>query len=104
MKIQYQTKFQTLLNILLEEVEEDIELSEGRITHLFKEKDWETLRIEAKINETYKLKKKHIEALIEMEKGCGSSHQSIIKIGYVNHEGDTELDDIYYAEDRVEEK
>lgn len=84
---EYQTDRQLLLNILLEEVEEDIHLSEQRLYYLRKEEDYESVMAEKETNYNFKKKKEKLEELLEMEGMSRSNRASIVKIGFIDGNG-----------------
>lgn len=83
----YGTERQLLLRILLEEVEEDIYLSDQRLFYLGNTFDKESLMAERETNEYYRKKRAMLDELIEMEGNSHSNRASVVKIGFIDGNG-----------------
>lgn len=77
----YQTRTQVLLDILLDEVKEDIRLSEERLVIL--SDDPESTEVEKVTNAVFKDKLNSLIRLIENEKGY-SSAPTVVEISHIN--------------------
>ncbi|UUV46544.1 hypothetical protein [Bacillus phage vB_BanS-Thrax3] len=86
-KESYQTERQLLLSLLLEEVEEDIYLSDQRLYYLGQEEDYESVMVEKETNEHYRKKRALLDELLEMEGNSHSNRASVIKIGFIDGNG-----------------
>lgn len=91
----YQTKTQVLLDILLEEAEEDLALSQQRIDGLMREKDFESLEIEQETNKLFRRKKEAICFLIGLEENSHSNVRCLVQTGYLNDKGKVQLKQSY---------
>lgn len=77
----YQTRAQVLLDILLDEVKEDIRLSDERMVLLAD--DLDSLEVEKVTNAVFKDKLNSLMRLIENEKGY-SSAPTVVEISHIN--------------------
>lgn len=97
----YQTKTQVLLDILLEEAEEDLALSQERIDGLTRERDFESLEIERETNKIYRQKKEAICFLIELEENSHANSRCLVQTGYLNDKGEIQLKQSYTSKSNL---
>ncbi|PGF05310.1 hypothetical protein [Bacillus toyonensis] len=97
-KVSYESRAEVMLRIQLNGLEEDIELSKGRIEGLKRAKDDVALRMERGMYQTFVEKKKLLEKLIKLEEKISSGVEHFVTVGYKDKDGTKWGEETYHAE------
>ena len=83
----YQTRKQLLLDLLKEEFEEELRLSEERVEFLTKDNDIDSMLSEYSFNSEVKQKLKHIQSLIDLEQFSHAGVITQVTMAHVKEDG-----------------